>query len=79
MRPKVSRGNVFHIEQSSVRVRVYVWVEGFMTDSDAPRLRELTKMMASENDPVRLRVLAEELKTIVAKQGSEKPTENSAM
>jgi hypothetical protein len=50
-----------------------------MNDSDAPRLRELTKMMASENDPVRLRVLAEELKTIVAKQGSEKPTENSAM
>ena len=49
-----------------------------MTDSDAPRLRELTKMMASENDPARLRVLAEELKTILAKHRSTKPAENSA-
>jgi len=48
-----------------------------MTDNDAPRLRELTKMMASENDPARLRVFAEELKTILGKQGSTKPTENS--
>jgi len=40
-----------------------------MTDSEAPylRLRELAKTMASEYDPARLRVLAEELKTIVAK------------
>jgi hypothetical protein len=44
-----------------------------MTEYDAPRLRELTKMMASENDPARLRVLAEELKTIVAKQGPRIP------
>ena len=49
-----------------------------MTDSDAPRLRELTKMMASENEPVRLRVLADELKTIVEKHGSTKPKEISA-
>jgi hypothetical protein len=46
-----------------------------MTDNDAPRLRELTKMMASENDPARLSVFAEELKTILGKQGSTKPTE----
>ena len=49
-----------------------------MADSDVPRLRELTKMMASENDPERLRVFAEELKTILAKHRSTKSTENSA-
>ncbi len=43
-----------------------------MTDHDASRLRELTKMMASEKDPARLRVFAKELKAIAAK-----PTENS--
>jgi len=48
-----------------------------MTDNDAPRLRELAKMMASENDPARLRVFAEELKTILAKDRSTKATENS--
>ena len=49
-----------------------------MPDSDTLRLRELAKIMASENDPPRLRVLAEELKTILAEQRSAKPTENTA-
>jgi hypothetical protein len=31
-----------------------------MPNNDASRLRELTKMMASENDPGRLKVFAEE-------------------
>jgi hypothetical protein len=48
-----------------------------MADSDTLRLRELAKIMASENDPARLRVLAEELKTILAKHRSAKPTENT--
>jgi len=51
-----------------------------MTDSEAPylRLRELAKTMASEYDPARLRVLAEELKTIVAKQWAAKVAEDGS-
>ena len=49
-----------------------------MTADDEHRLRELAKIMASENDPARLRVFSDELKTIVEKYRSPKPTENSA-
>jgi len=49
-----------------------------MIDSDAARLRELTKMMASENDPPRLKLLAEELKTIISKQSATKVAEDGS-
>ena len=69
---------VFNFAQFPVRCVAIVWGGGFMADSDAPRLRELTKEMASENDPARLKVLAEELKTILAKHRSMQPTESGA-
>ena len=46
-----------------------------MTTNDERRLRELTKIMASENDPARLRVLSDELRTILAKYKPTKPIE----
>jgi hypothetical protein len=46
--------------------------------NDDHRLRELTKKLASENDPERLRLFAEELRTILEKHRSPEPTENSA-
>jgi hypothetical protein len=69
---------VFNFAQFPVRCVAIVWGGGFMADSDAPRLRELAKEMASENDPARLKVLAEELKTILAKHRSMQPTESGA-
>ena len=53
-------------------------LDNFMTANDERRIRELTKIMASENDPARLKLFSDELKTILEKYRSTKPTENSA-
>lgn len=48
-------------------------LESFVNADDERRIRELAKVMASENDPAKLKDFVEELKIILARNSAMKP------